>query len=162
KYSAVLETAIRAYGLGVEAVNRAGDNLNSQERVVIWFLTASCLKEFEEICLLCGNGYGTGAMKLLRSFYERTITLSYLSKNSKRIQEFIDYTNIHWNKLLIEADSFHELFSLPEEQRQKIEADYEAAKSKFEDEICKKCHAKVMRPSWNKGGVPELANKVDK
>ena len=33
---------------------------------VIYLLAQSCWKEFEEILLLAGNGYGGGATKLLR------------------------------------------------------------------------------------------------
>ncbi len=39
--------------------------------MVVFFLGRLCVEDFTEILLLCGNGYGMGAMKLLRGMYER-------------------------------------------------------------------------------------------
>jgi hypothetical protein len=33
-----------------------------------------CMEEFFEILLMCGNGYGIGAEKILRGFWEKAVT----------------------------------------------------------------------------------------
>jgi hypothetical protein len=43
--------------------------------------------------LLAGNGFGTGATKLMRAFYGRPVTLSYLATDTDQIQRFVDYKN---------------------------------------------------------------------
>ena len=55
----------------------------------------------------------------------------YLTKNPQKIQQFIDYTHVHWNKLLIEADTNGVAKELNEERRKEIVANFEAVKDQF-------------------------------
>ena len=70
-----------------------------------FLLTGAAYTEFEEILVLALNGYGSGATKLLRALYERTETTQYLMSHPNKIQQFINYTDVHWQKLLREAES---------------------------------------------------------
>lgn len=57
-------------------------------------------EDFCEILLLCQNGYGFGGLKLLRGFYERIVTMAYISKNPNEAEAFISYNAIHeWKEL---------------------------------------------------------------
>lgn len=131
----------------------------NKEQNVVYLLTASCLKEFEEILLLGGNGYGSGATKLLRAFYERVVTLSYLAMRPEKTQQFIDYTDIHWHKVLTEAHSIHASVDLKAELLEAIENNYEKAKDRFMEDPCK-CGKKRVQMSWTKAPVPELVSKI--
>jgi len=53
-----------------------------------------------EILLLCGNGYGIGAQKLLRGLYERAVTARYIAMNPERVGDFIDFGKINLFKLI--------------------------------------------------------------
>ncbi|MBX5495765.1 MAG: hypothetical protein IRZ15_10570 [Bryobacteraceae bacterium] len=121
----------------------------------------ACLKEFEEIVLLCGNSYGSGATKLLRTFFERVTTVAYLGKHPEKVQQFIDYTPVHWYKLLTEAEKKHDAVGLSEEELAKIKADFETVKEKYQD-ACRKCGLPHGQGSWTKKPVPEMAEDVDK
>ena len=44
---------------------------------LIFSLGCFCAEDFQEILLLCENGFGSGAQKLLRGLYERAITTHY-------------------------------------------------------------------------------------
>jgi hypothetical protein len=68
-----------------------------------FLLIGSATTEFEEIMVLALNGYGSGANKLLRAFYERTVAIQYLMKRPEKIKQFVDYSNVHWHKLLKEG-----------------------------------------------------------
>lgn len=160
KFEPVLETITHAHKYFFDLLTETNEKLDSQEKTVVWLLSAACLKEFEELLLLCGNGYGTGATKLLRAFYERVITTTYLAQNQDKIQQFIDYSDIHWKKLLIEAEDNHADFYISDEARQRIEANYQTRKQDFEEEVCPKCHKMRIQQSWTKAGVPTLAQKV--
>ena len=72
---------------------------------IVLFLARSCLREFNEILLLCSNRYGIGALKILRPLYERVVTLKYVAQHPCEAEQFIQYSDIHWHKLLVEADS---------------------------------------------------------
>jgi hypothetical protein len=58
-----------------------------------------CAEEFFEILLCCGNGYGFAAQKLLRSLYEKAVTLAYLHQNPEQLDDFIDYHHVASYKL---------------------------------------------------------------
>ena len=104
----------------------------------------------------CAYGYGSGGNKLLRSFFERVITLSYLAKHPDETPDFIDYTSVHWNKLLMDARECHDAVSLTPEEIGKIEAGYAAVRNRFLDASTNR-----VRGSWTKKATPQLANDID-
>jgi hypothetical protein len=53
-----------------------------------------CLEDFMEIMLLAGNGYGVGALKIVRGLYERAVTISYLVANPEKTEDFVDYARV--------------------------------------------------------------------
>src|ERR1700683_336136 len=57
----------------------------------IHFLGRLCIEDFMELLCLAGNGYGIGAMKLLRGLYERVVTAAYLAKNPDEAELFLDF-----------------------------------------------------------------------
>ncbi len=62
----------------------------SSDRVVFllgWLIA----DDFSELGLLCENGYGIGALKLLRGIYERAVTARYVSGHPKEATDFIEY-----------------------------------------------------------------------
>ena len=161
KNKAVIESVTKTHDLCFEMLKLATPKLKRQEKTIVWLLGASCLREFDEIMLLAGNGYGTGAMKLMRSFYERTVTMGFLAANPDQVQRFVDFSAIHWHQLLVEADEMHEDFKIPDEERKRVEADYEAAKATFRDEKCPTCGRRPPT-SWTKVDMKTMASKVDK
>src|SRR5215510_3286292 len=47
---------------------------------IIYGLGRVCIEDFEQALNLCGNGFGIGAMQMLRGMYERQVTAAYLAK----------------------------------------------------------------------------------
>src|SRR5881397_1643886 len=60
---------------------------------VIFFTGRFCVEDFMEIVLLCGNGYGAGALKILRGMYERAVTACYLHQHPEEVEAFL---NFYW------------------------------------------------------------------
>lgn len=133
----------------------------SEEQKTILALGLACLKEFEEILLLCGNGYGSGANKLLRTFFERVTTLGYLAKHVDKVQQFIDYKPVHWHKLLTEARKKHEKVGLSEDEIAEVERSFERVKGEYRD-ACRKCGLERIQGSWTQKPLPDMAEDVDK
>ena len=75
-YEAILPAITEAHDTLLDLLKAA--NPETEERRILYLLAQMCLKEFEEILLLAGNGYGGGAIKLLRAFYERVVVFHYL------------------------------------------------------------------------------------
>src|ERR1039457_230928 len=125
KHEATVEAVTAAHKATLGLLQSAQAKTESPEQKTILALGLACLKEFEEILLLCGNGYGSGANKLLRTFFERVTTLGYLAKHPDKVQQFIDYTPVHWHKLLTEARNKHDQVGLSEEEISEIERGFE-------------------------------------
>lgn len=158
KYSEALQSIEKLHETTLEfldAVVPATQDIPAKE---IYFLACGCLREFNEVLLLCSNRYGIGALKILRPLYERVVTLKYLSEHPEEVESFQRYSTVHLHKLLIESDVMLAGRQQVEgEARTSIEQRYENVKSQFKMTMCKKCGRQGLQSSWTKKGLPELA-----
>jgi hypothetical protein len=133
---------------------------NSQEKVV-FFLGRLCVEDFMEILLLCGNGYGIGALKLLRGLFERSVTLGYIAENPEEADNFLEYHHIHVGKHFNHANEVLSMSEhLPQEKIDQIKDAYLESKKKYQEEACEKCHTTKLRFSWSSIDLPGMAKKV--
>jgi hypothetical protein len=161
EHEALLEALTGEHKACIELLKAVQMKRKSQEDTVILALGMACLKEFEEIILLCGNGYGSGANKILGAFFERVIALGYLAKHPDKIQQFIDYTNVHWQKLLIEAREKHEDVGLSAEEIAHVEEEFANVKERYMVDACRKCGTHRLQGSWTKKPIPSMAEDLD-
>jgi hypothetical protein len=49
---------------------------------VVFYLGRVAADDFSELLILSGNGYGIGALKVLRGMYERVVTAAFIMKTS--------------------------------------------------------------------------------
>jgi hypothetical protein len=66
----------------------------------ILFLGRLSVEDFMELICLAANGYGVGAMKLLRGLYERAVTAAYLEQHPEEVQHFLDFRFVSRYKAL--------------------------------------------------------------
>jgi hypothetical protein len=84
----------------IESVRRLANNIFLRSLItdkpfeqVAFNLGRMCIEEFNEILLLGGNGYGIGALKILRGMYERAVTARPTScRNRKLPRTFLTIT----------------------------------------------------------------------
>jgi hypothetical protein len=90
-------------------------------------------EDFNEIFLLAANGYGVGALKLLRPMYERVVTMMYLIRNPEKVENFIDWHLIEKQKTLnlLEAEGDEPTNYLTPEEVAQFRADAERVKDRF-------------------------------
>src|SRR5215469_9081241 len=60
----------------------------------IYFLGRLVTEEFMEILLLCANGYGIGAQKLVRGMYERAVTSRYLCQHPEEVDNYLAFHKV--------------------------------------------------------------------
>ena len=121
-----------------------GDKANE----IVFFLGFLCASEYKEILLLCANGYGLGAQKLLRSVYEKAGTIDYISTHPEEAQAFDDYHWVHSNKYLGKLANPDD--PQIKERVELVRENYEKVKDQFKMTDCKKCKTKRNMISWNK------------
>jgi hypothetical protein len=120
--------------------------------IVVFLLGRHVPEDFTEIMLLCANGYGTAAVRLLRPMYERVVTMMYLIGNPEKAQDFVDWLLVEKRKtlnLLRDEGGDPAKYFTPEELAQ-IEADYDRVKARFPK----------RQNSWSRLDLKSMARKV--
>jgi hypothetical protein len=108
---------------------------NTPSSRLVYLLGCLCWQDFREIVLLCGNGYGIAAAKLLRSLYEHAVTAQYIAKHPESAPLFDEYVHLQDKTLLEHAkkvltpEQLALLFS--EEQRKYVLEEYDRVRSKY-------------------------------
>lgn len=74
--------------------------MDSQIEKFVYFYGNLIVEDFMEVFLMAANGYGYGAMKLLRSTYEHTVTLKYLHEHPDEFQAFFDLDRVQQYRLM--------------------------------------------------------------
>jgi hypothetical protein len=105
----------------------------------IHLLGRLCIEDFMELLCLAANGYGFGALKLLRGLYERVVTTSYLADNPDEADPFLNFRFVSRHKAL----QAYVMAGSPDQEwinrAEKARLDFEAVKEKFEVDDCKTC-----------------------
>ncbi len=131
--------------------------------VIIFGIGRVCIEDFEQILNLCGNGFGIGAMQILRGMYERQVAAAYFSEHPEKVDAFVEYNYVHTRRLV---NQFKEVYKdapeilngiVSEEEQQKIEDNYEAIRKNFLKTKCKKCETSEVMFSWSKLNPAEMA-----
>ena len=137
--------------------------LRSLADEIIFGLSRVCVEESQEILLLAANEYPSGASKLLRGLYERTVTLLYLQKHPEKAERFQHYAAIQEHRLVSAA---RKLFSderidaaWKEVTVAAVDASYAKFKGEFQKTKCKKCKTTELMHSWDLD-IGSMADRV--
>ena len=124
---------------------------------MIYFQGRLIVEDFMEILLLCGNGYGIGAQKLVRGMYERAVTARYLMYHPEEVDNFLDFHRVTDHKFLIavEQSMGKDVFSA--QQADQIRKDFADVKAQFEVPDCKVCGTTRMNHTWSKVDMVSMA-----
>ena len=133
---------------------------------LVFSLGSNCAEDFGEILLLCGNGYGIGAKKILRGMYERAVTAWHLHNHPEEAENFVDFGWVRQYQLMKKLkEAFGEkLFDDHPDRRKNFEearAKYEKAKPKFTVSVCKKCRTTRLNHTWTKLDFVTMARKIE-
>ena len=120
-----------------------------------------CREDFLEVFLLSANGYGMGATKLLRSLYEHSVTLYYLSEHPNELDNFWDYSYVTEHKLMKSMRETYgsDAFKNSSVREAEIEERFLSVKERFMTTDCKKCGTKKVHHNWNKLDLVSMAKQ---
>ena len=119
-----------------------------------------CAEEFFELMLLAANGYGFGAIKLLRSLYEHAVTMTYLSEHPHEVHLFLNYHAVAQHKLLSAIRRTDAETSIPQKQINDVAREYERVKKDYEIADCRTCGTTRVNHTWNKLDFVSMAYKT--
>jgi len=127
---------------------------------VIFTMGRLCAEDFWEIALLCANGYGFGALKLLRSLYELAVTMAYLCDNPSEVDAFLNYHWIAQHRLLEALKNSFGPGVLPEQVIEQAEQEYAKHKEDYVVTVCSECDKKRVNHTWSKLDMVSMAKKT--
>ena len=116
----------------------------------IYMLARTCAEDLQEILLLCGNGYGIGAEKLLRGMYERAVTVVYLHEHPEEAQNFLDYHKVADHKMLVAVENSMGTDVFSAKQKDKIEREFQEVRERFLVTDCGTCDTRRLNHTWSK------------
>jgi hypothetical protein len=148
QWSAVLS---RLWGVINMAFSRT-QAMDTKIEKFVYFYGNLVAEDFMELFLMAVNGYGYGAMKLLRSMYEHTITLKYLHDHPDELEAFFDFDRVQQYRLMKPIfDTFGESV-LSADIVADTERRYEEVKDRFMVKSCKSktCDEKRVGHTWSK------------
>jgi Family of unknown function (DUF5677) len=118
--------------------------------MVIFFLGRVSVEDFMEILLLCGNGYGTGARKLLRGMYERVVTARFLHAHPEEVRNFIDFYWVNAYKVAKAIENVFGKGQLSAAKFDELATKHGEVVSWFLVTDCKKCGTQRVNHTWSK------------
>lgn len=127
---------------------------------IVFNLGRLCVEDFMEILILAGNGYGIGALKILRGMYEKAVTAWYLHANPEETENFMDFFWVSQHKLTrAVADTFGEGV-LPKGRLEETERMYKDVRNRFMVTVCEKCGTTEPNYTWSKLDFVSMAKRV--
>lgn len=144
------------------AFARTEPALNSSIDKFVFLYGNLVAEDFWELFLMVVNGYGFGAMKLLRSMYEHSVTLKYLHDHPDEVQTFIDFDRVQQYKFMKPIIDTLGVGALPSQTVAETERRYAEIKDKFMVKSCKstKCVERHVAPTWSKLDLVSMAKKA--
>ncbi len=127
------------------AISSATKRMKVMDDKVIYFLARQVFEDFDEILVLCGNGLSTGALKILRGMFERTVTICYLQKHPEQIALYYKY---YYVRRLKETKAALRDFpnSITSERLEEYEKQFLDVKELFQVPVCEVCKVEECLP----------------
>jgi hypothetical protein len=127
---------------------------------VIFFSGRLCAEEFSEILLLCGNGYGVAALKLVRGMYERAVTARYLNEHPEEVNNFFDFHWVSQHRLLKAIEETFGSDLLGNEKAEEVGENFRRVKGQFAVTDCAECETTRTNYTWSKLDFVSMARKT--
>lgn len=156
RYQQQFDAITDLMGLANEIVQAAEDKAVEPVEMVIHELTRATMAGASDAMLLCGNGCGVGAMKVVRGMYESRWQAEYLRRNPKEAEDYVNFGEIlAWRRYEWLRDNIpDQVKHLTPESVKNIEDAYNKVKNGFTDRIGR------IRHQWCKKSIAKMAEEI--
>jgi hypothetical protein len=126
--------------------------------MVIASLTGSMAEDLQDIMTLCANERTNGALKLLRTPYEKFLYASHISKHPETADDFLQFHAIQ-SKALLAGIENHWNHTVSAKAKAKLEEQFKIAQDRFRRSKCPECGQSGPRV-WTKVTPEQMANEA--
>jgi hypothetical protein len=134
-----------------------GDESTGADMVVA-LLTGSMAEDLQDLVILCANERTNGALKLLRTPYEKFLYASHISKHPETAEDFLQFDAIQ-SKALVTGVENHWDYQISEKGKAKLEEQFKIAQERFRRTKCSECGESGPR-SWTKVTPEQMAKEA--
>ncbi len=126
---------------------------------LLWRCLFASVIDCNDILNLSSHNGHWGALKLLRSLYERTVTAKYIKQNPEKADDFFDFDALDY-KAAMDAIAVETGLHMRTDSRQNLEAAAKRAQSKYKLVPCPACKEPKRKFSWTEKSLRELAEST--
>jgi Family of unknown function (DUF5677) len=132
--------------------------------IIVYTLGRIAVDDFSELIVLAANGWGIGALKILRGMYERVVTAAYIAKTPEASRAFSDSFWTHSLKLwkrLSALDPEIEKRATPEVV-DTVMSEGKKAEERKKMSVCKQCGQIKTIDAWTPLDLASMAKIAGK
>lgn len=132
--------------------------------LIVYTLGRIAIDDFNELVVLAGNGWGIGALKILRGMYERIVTAAYIAQTPEASRAFADSFWTHRLKLwkrLSALDPTIEERATPEVV-DTVKSEGKKAEERKKMSVCKCCGQIKTQDAWTPLDLASMAKIAGK
>lgn len=142
--------------LGNDMVKAADEKAAEPIEKLVCDLTRMTLSGACEVIVLCGNGCGPGAMKIVRGMYESQWIAKYLRRHPEEVENYVEFSKVSlWRKLRwSQKNTPAKASGIPQAVIKQIEDEYELVKMRFGD------RRGGVRWQWSEKSIGQIAEDI--
>ncbi len=125
---------------------------------VIGSLMIALAGDFDSILTLCSYDRVWAAFRLLRSAFERAVTLKYIALNPAEALNFLDFDALDWEAVISGIEAKDIAYMLPD-ARDVLRERANAAKGRFRQDKCSQCGYR-KQTTWTPHSAQTLSEKA--
>lgn len=128
-----------------------------------FILARTAVDDYSEILTLASNGFGVGALKLLRGMYERVVTSAYVSLYPEVSRALVDDAWIQYWKIWKRAVGLNPNLAnaIAQNDIDNLKTKADEARVRYRESFCKECNQLIQMSAWTKVDLNTMAQKVD-
>jgi hypothetical protein len=138
-------------------VDIKGENSIKPEAVIA-MLTGSLAEDLHDVLVLCSNERRNGAVRLLRTPYEKFLYANHISLHPEAARDFMMFDAIQAKALLDGIEKYHH-YKISAQGQMGLEAMFKVAQAHFKKTKCKQCGDTAPR-MWTKVTPEEMAKEA--
>lgn len=152
-----LPAIIEGFSCISELALEANDNSLSPDAVIA-MLTGSLAEDLQDVVILCASERNHGALRLLRTPYEKFLYASHISRYPEAARDFLMFAAIQARALSSGIES-HYGYRISEAGQARLEEMFKVAQERFKRTKCTECGESGPR-MWTKVTPEEMAKEA--
>jgi hypothetical protein len=127
---------------------------------LLWRCLFASFIDCNDILNLSSHDGHWGALKLLRSLYERTVTAKYIEQNPEKADDFFGFDALDY-KAAMDAIAVESGLHMQADSRRNLEIAAQRAQGKYKLVPCPACKEPKRKFSWTQKSLKELAESTN-